>query len=58
MSRRFGQLLSKKLQKVADFARKIEKSSIWPKLSTFRGNNHLSAFWSTFQKKVAKSNAF
>ena len=35
-----------------------EKSSIWPRPATFRGNNHVSAFWSTFQEKVAKSGSF
>ena len=55
---RFGELFSKKLQKVAHFSKKNEKSSIWPKLATFRGNNHVSAFWSTFQQKVAKSSSF
>ena len=55
---RFGELFSKKLQKLAHFSKKNEKSSIWPKLATFRGNNHVSAFWSTFQQKVAKSSSF
>ena len=34
------------------FAKKNQKSSIWPKLATFRANYHVSAFWSTFQQKV------
>ena len=55
---RFGELFSKKLQKVAHFSKKNETSSIWPKLATFRRNNHVSAFWSTFQQKVAKSSSF
>ena len=55
---RFGELFSKKLQTVAHFSKKNEKSSIWPKLATFRGNNHVSAFWSTFQQKVAKRSSF
>ena len=38
MFRRFGQLFSKKLQKVAHFDKVHEKSSILPKLATFRGN--------------------
>ena len=54
----FGQLFSRKLQKVAHFSKKNEKSSSWPKLATFRGNNHVSAFWSTFQEKIAKSGSF
>ena len=55
---RFGELFSKNLQKVAHFSKKNEESSIWPKLATFPGNNHVSAFWSTFQQKVAKSSSF
>ena len=55
---RFGQLFSKKVEKVAYFVKNDEKSSIWPKLSTFRGNYHVSAFLSTFQQKVAKSGSF
>ena len=34
MFRRLGQLFGKKLQKVPHFAKKHEKSSIWPKLAT------------------------
>ena len=56
--RRFGQLFSKKLQKVPYFARKNQKSSIWPKLETSRAKYHLSAFWSTFKKKVPKCTPF
>ena len=48
----------KKLQKRAHFVKKHEKSSIWPKLATLRWNYHVSAFWSTFQQKVAKSGSF
>ena len=55
---RFGQLFSKKVEKVAHFVKNDEKSSIWPKLATFRGNYHVSAFLSTFQQKVAKSGSF
>ena len=51
----FSQLFSKKLQKVAHFVKKHEKSSIWPKLTTSRANYHVSAFWSAFQQKVVKS---
>ena len=53
MFRRFGQLFSKKLQKVAHFEKMHEKSSIWPKLATLRGNYHVSAFCWTFQQKVS-----
>ena len=55
MFRRFGQLFSKKLQKVAHFVKKHEKSSISPKVATSRSNYHVSAFWSTFQQKVARN---
>ena len=55
---RFGQLFSKKVEKVAHFVKNDEKSSIWPNLATFRGNYHVSAFLSTFQQKVAKSGSF
>ena len=58
MLRRFGELFSKKLPKVAHFVKKHEKSSIWPSIATLRENQHLSAFWSTFQQKVAKSGSF
>ena len=55
---RFGQLFSKKLQKVAHFVKNDEKSSIWPKVATFPANYHVSAFWSTFQQKGRKSGSF
>ena len=55
---RFGQVLTKKLEKVVHFVRKHEKSSIWPKLATFRAYYHVLAFWSTFHQKVAKSGSF
>ena len=58
MFRRFDQLFRKKMEKVAHFVKKHEKSSIWPKLATLRGNYHLSAFWSSFQPKVAKGGSF
>ena len=58
MFRRFGQLFIKKLQKVAHFVRNHEISSIWQKEATFRGNYHVSAFWSRFQQKVAKTGSF
>ena len=44
MSWHFNELLSKKLQKVPHSVEKHEKSSIWPKLSTFRANYHVLAF--------------
>ena len=43
----------KKVEKVAHLVKNDEKSSIWPKLATFRGNYHVSAFSSTFQQKVS-----
>ena len=58
MFRRFRQVFRKKLQKVAHFVKKHEKSSIWPNIITLRGNYHLSAFWSNFQQKGAKSGSF
>ena len=58
MFRRFGQLFSIKAQKVAHFVKNNEKSSIWPKVATFRGNYHVSAFWSAFQQKNSKSGSF
>ena len=35
-----------------------EKSSIFRNVATFRRKNHVTALWSTFQKKVAKSGSF
>ena len=55
MLRRFGELFSKKVKKVAHFEKKHEKSSIWAKLATFPEDYHVSAFRSTFQQNVAKS---
>ena len=55
MSLHFDELFRKKLQKVPHFAKKHEKSSIWPKLTTTRTKYHVSAFWSAFQQKVVKS---
>ena len=43
---------------MAHLVKNDEKSSIWPKLSTFPGNYQVSAFLSTFQEKVAKSGSF
>ena len=58
MFRHFGQLFSKKLQKVAHFVKNDEKSSIWPKVATFPANYHVSAVWSTFQQNGGKSGSF
>ena len=54
----FDELFSKKLEKVPDFVKIHEKSSIWPKLDTFRTNRHVFVFWSTFQPKLAKRASF
>ena len=58
MSMGFDELFSKRLQKVPRFVKKHEKSSIWPKLATFRKNYHVLAFRWTFQEKNAKSGPF
>ena len=58
MFRRFGHFFRKKLQKRAHFVKKHEKSSIWPKLATLRGNYDVSEFWSIFQQKVGESGSF
>ena len=58
MSLHFDQLFREKLQKVPHFVKKHEKSSIWPKLSTFRASYHVSAFSWTSQQEVAKSASF
>ena len=58
MFMRFDELFSKRLQKVPRFVKKHEKSSIWPKLATFRTNYHVVAFRWTFQEKNAKSGPF
>ena len=55
---RSSKLFTKKLQTLAHFVKKEEKSSIFPKLATFRANCHVSAFWSTFQQKVSKNGSF
>ena len=58
MLTRFGELSRKKLQKVANFMKEHEKSSMWPKLATFPAYHHVSAFCSTFPEKVAKGGSF
>ena len=54
----FHEIFGQKFKKVADFVKNHEKSSIWPKLATFRANYYLSRFRWTFRKKVAKSGSF
>ena len=44
MFRGFDELFGEKLQKGAHFVKKREKSSIWPKLATFRGDYHVWRF--------------
>ena len=58
MFMRLDELFSKRKQKVPRFVKKHEKSSIWPKLATFRTNYHVLAFRWTFQEKNAKSGSF
>ena len=58
MFMRFDKLFSKRLQKVPRFVKKHEKSSIWPKLATFRTNYHVLAFRWTFQEKNEKLACF
>ena len=58
MSWHFHELFRKKLQKVPHFVRKHEKSSISPKLATFRKNYHLFSFRWTLWQKVAKTASF
>ena len=50
----FDELFSKRLQKVDQFVKKHEKSSIWPNLWNSRTNYHLDQLF----KKVAKSASF
>ena len=54
MFRGFDELLRKKLQKVAHFVKKHEKSSIWPKLATFRANIMFQGFHELFGIKCQK----
>ena len=58
MSWHFHELFKKKLQKVRHFVKKHEKSSISPKLATFRKNYHVFTFWWTLWQKLAKTAPF
>ena len=58
MSWHFHELFRKKLQKVPHFVKKHEKSSIWPKLATFRKNYHVFTFRWTLWQKVEKTASF
>ena len=54
----FRWTFQQKVARVAQFLKKHEKPSIWPKLATFRANYYVLAFSWTFQKKFAKSASF
>ena len=54
MFRRLGELFGKKLQKVPHFAKKHEKSSIWPKLHTFASRLTCFGIWVNFSAKSCK----
>ena len=58
MCRRFGQIFNKKLEKLAHFLKKKKKSLIWQSLATLGAYYPDSAFWSSFDQKVAKSGSF
>ena len=58
MSWHFHELFRKKLQKVPHFVKKHEKSSISPKIASFRKNYHLFSFRWTLWQKVAKTASF
>ena len=52
--RRLGQLFSKKVQKDPHFAKKHEKSSIWPNCGTFSSKPPCLVVWVTFSGKGSK----
>ena len=58
MSWHFHELFRKKLQKVPHLVKKREKSSILPKLATFRKNYHVFTFRWTLWQKVANPASF
>ena len=55
MSRRLGQFLSKKLQKVRHLAKSMRNRRFGQNVQLFGANYHVSTLRSTFQQKVAKS---
>ena len=55
MFRRLGRVFSKKLQKRPPFAKKHEKSSIWPKLATFSRKPPCFGFLVNFSAKSSKN---
>ena len=54
----FGEFFSKKLETVPYFAKSTKNRRFGQKLQNFRTNYHVSAFWRTFQQKVAKPPSF
>ena len=54
----FGVFVNFSAKSFKKLLKKHELSSIWPKVDSFRANCHVSAFWSTFQQKVAKRGSF
>ena len=54
----FHELFRKKLQRVPHIVKKHEKSSISPKIASFRKNYHLFSFRWTLWQKVAKTASF
>ena len=58
MFRGFKELFGRKLQKVAHFVKKNEKSSIWQKLATFRAIIMFGAFDELSGRKLQKEADF
>ena len=54
MVRGLGQLFGKKLEKVRDFAKRHEKSAIWPKLATFSSKLPWCGVWVNFSAESCK----
>ena len=54
MFHRLVELFGKKLQKVPHFAKKHEKSSIWPKLATFSSRVPCFEVWVNLSAKSSK----
>ena len=55
MIRRLGELFGQKLHKVPHFAKKNEKSSIWPKLHNFSSRLTCFGIWVNFSAKSCKT---
>ena len=58
MFRHLGQLFGKKMENVPDFAKKHQKSSIWPKLATFFSRVPCFEVLINLSAKFAKSASF